>query len=55
MKSENAIALDVSGDCFFFCGALGQISSSMADMRTRMSSFVTFQTMKSLARLSGPS
>ncbi len=42
---ENAIDSAVPGAFFYLSGGLGQTSSSTADIRTRISSLVTFQTM----------
>ena len=39
------IIFEVAGGSFSFCAGVGQISSSVADIRTRMSSLVTLKTM----------
>jgi hypothetical protein len=45
VKSEKGIDLLVSGAFFFFYAGPGQISPSTADIRSRISSLVTFQTI----------
>ena len=45
VKSENGIIFEVSGGSFFLTAGLGQTSSSMADILTRVSSLVMLNTM----------
>ena len=54
LKVGPRIAIE-SGACFTRCGGGGKPSWFGTAMRVRIPSLVTFQTMKSVARSSGPS